>query len=222
MFEADSQSFASAPSVPRGLTLKFWGPPSAGTIEGPWEEGGSQPTHSAVLRVTPPSNPPPPGCRGPRGITIGSTHAWALPRPVPRTPAPAPRLCPGLCPCPCPLGPGQGMHQRGSQHTNYWAPRTRKRHQQEHRPQRPTESSDPTQHAEGRTGDRPGPRKETTTRRNVTQGGGGGALSKLSARYPASASCAGRDSRAGYCLRERGVRGLFVSDKNRLHWATIT
>ena len=56
------------------------------------------------------------------------------------------------------------------QHTNYWAPRTRKQHQQEHRPQRPTESSDPTQHAKGRTGDCPGPRKGTTTRRNVTQG----------------------------------------------------
>ena len=49
--------------------------------------------------------------------------------------------------------------------------RTRKQHQQEHWPQRPTESSDPTQHAKGRTGDRPGPRTETTTRRNVTQGG---------------------------------------------------
>ena len=48
-----------------------------------------------------------------------------------------------------------------------WAPRTRKRHQQ---PQRPTESSDPAQHAKGRTGDCPGPRKETTTRRIVTQG----------------------------------------------------
>ena len=60
-------------------------------------------------------------------------------------------------------------------HTNHWAPRTRKRHQQEHRPQRPTESSDPTQHAKGRTGDCPGPRKETTTRRNVIQGAGGGA-----------------------------------------------
>ena len=56
-------------------------------------------------------------------------------------------------------------------HTNDWAPRTRKQHQQEHRPQRPTESSDPTQHAKGRTGDCPGPRKETTTRRNATQGG---------------------------------------------------
>ena len=41
-----------------------------------------------------------------------------------------------------------------------------------HNPQRPTESSDPTQHAKGRTGDRPGPRKGATTRRNVTQGGG--------------------------------------------------
>ena len=58
-------------------------------------------------------------------------------------------------------------------HTNDWAPRTRKRHQQEHRPQRPTERSDPTQHAKGRTGDCPGPRKGATTRRNVTRGGGG-------------------------------------------------
>ena len=51
------------------------------------------------------------------------------------------------------------------------APRTRKRHQREHWP---TERSDPMQHAKGRAGDCPGPRKETTTRRNVTQGGGGG------------------------------------------------
>ena len=64
-------------------------------------------------------------------------------------------------------------HPAQPQHTNHWAPRTRKRHQQEHRPQRPTERNDPTQHVKGRTGDCPGPRKETTTRRNVTQGGGG-------------------------------------------------
>ena len=51
-------------------------------------------------------------------------------------------------------------------HTNNWAPQTRKRHQQ-----RPTERSDPMQHAKGRTGDCPGPRKGTATRRNVTQGG---------------------------------------------------
>ena len=62
-------------------------------------------------------------------------------------------------------------HSAQSQHTNYWALRTRKRHQQEHRPQRPTKSSDPTQHAKGRTGGCPGPRKGATTRRNVTQGG---------------------------------------------------
>ena len=35
----------------------------------------------------------------------------------------------------------------------------------------PVERSNPTQHAKGRTGDCSGPRKETTTRRNVTQGG---------------------------------------------------
>ena len=44
------------------------------------------------------------------------------------------------------------------------------RHQQEHWPQRPTERSDPTQHAKGRTGDCPGPRKGATTRRHVTRG----------------------------------------------------
>ena len=45
MFEANSQKFASAP---RGFKLeKNFGPPSAGTAGGPWEEGG-------------PSQPPPP------------------------------------------------------------------------------------------------------------------------------------------------------------------
>ena len=67
-------------------------------------------------------------------------------------------------------------HSAQPRHTKYWAPRTWKQHQQEHRPQRPTENSNPTQHAKGKTGDCPGPRKETTTRRNVTQGGGGGAV----------------------------------------------
>ena len=62
-------------------------------------------------------------------------------------------------------------HPAQPQHTKHWAPRTRKRHQQEHRPQRPTERSNPMQHVKGRTGDCPGPRKETTTRSNVTQGG---------------------------------------------------
>ena len=70
-------------------------------------------------------------------------------------------------------------HPAQPQHTDYWALRTRKRHQQEHRPQRPTERSNPTQHAKGRTGDCPGPRKETTTRRNVTRGGSVASLTTL-------------------------------------------
>ena len=61
-------------------------------------------------------------------------------------------------------------NQHNPQCADCCAPLTQKRHQQEHRPQRPTESSDPTQHAKGRTGDCPGPRKETVTRRNVTRG----------------------------------------------------
>ena len=61
-------------------------------------------------------------------------------------------------------------HPAQPQHTNDRAPRTRKRHQREHRPQRPTERSAPTQHAKGRTGDCPGPCKETATRRNATRG----------------------------------------------------
>ena len=65
-------------------------------------------------------------------------------------------------------------HSAQPQHAKYWAPRTRKRHQQEHRPQQPTESTTPMQHAKGRTGDCPGRHKGTTARRNVTQGGGGG------------------------------------------------
>ena len=64
-------------------------------------------------------------------------------------------------------------HSVQPQHTNYWAPRMPRKQKQENRPQRPTESSNPTQHAKGRTGDCPGPRKETTTRRNVTHGENG-------------------------------------------------
>ena len=45
-----------------------------------------------------------------------------------------------------------------------------KRHHKEHRPQRPSESIDPAQHAKGRTADCPGSREETATRRKVTQG----------------------------------------------------
>ena len=71
-------------------------------------------------------------------------------------------------------GGGGGAHPAQSQHANHWAARTRKQHQQERRPQRPTERSDLTQHAKGRTRDLPGPRKGATTRWNVTRGGGGG------------------------------------------------
>ena len=56
------------------------------------------------------------------------------------------------------------------QYANHWAPLTRKRHQQEHRPQRLTERSDPTEHATERTGDCPGPPKET----GMLHTGGGG------------------------------------------------
>ena len=87
--------------------------------------------------------------------------------PVPLAPI---RLGHPLAPS-APLKPQHHRRGGGGGGGGHWAPRTRKRHQQEHRPQWPTESSDPTQHAKGRTGDCPGPRKETTTRRNVTQGG---------------------------------------------------
>ena len=63
-------------------------------------------------------------------------------------------------------------HSAQPQHTNYWAPRTRKRHQQEHRPQWPTESSDPMQHAKGRTGDCPPPVKEQQPDGMSHRGGG--------------------------------------------------
>ena len=39
------------------------------------------------------------------------------------------------------------------EYANHWASRTRKQHQQEHRPQRPTESSTATQCAKEKTGD---------------------------------------------------------------------
>ena len=46
------------------------------------------------------------------------------------------------------------------------------------------ESSNPTQHAKGRTGDCPGPRKETATQWNVTRGGGPLGVSKGRAAGP--------------------------------------
>ena len=70
-------------------------------------------------------------------------------------------------------------HSAQPQHTNDWAPQTRKRHQQEHRPRRPTERSNWTQHAEGRTGDCPGPVKE-----HQPDG-----MSRMGGRTPPSLNC---------------------------------
>ena len=80
---------------------------------------------------------------------------------------------PGVMPSPPPTHTGRilaGGPEEGGGLISYWAPRTWKRLQQEHWQQRPTERSDPTQHAKGRTGDCPGPRKVATTRGNATQG----------------------------------------------------
>ena len=66
------------------------------------------------------------------------------------------------------------------------ASRTPKRHPQEHRPQRPTERSDPTQHAKGRPGDCPGPRKETTQPDGMSHGGGGCPFLRMSLGHSAN------------------------------------
>ena len=56
MFEADSQKFASAPT---GSRVKVFGPPSAGTIGGPWEEVPPPPFQTpAAPPLPPPSNTP--------------------------------------------------------------------------------------------------------------------------------------------------------------------
>ena len=59
MFEADSQNFASAPSVPRGFTLQNVWPPFGGDHRGTLERGGSQPT-PPPLQTPPPIPPLPP------------------------------------------------------------------------------------------------------------------------------------------------------------------
>ena len=106
--------------------------------------------------------------------TALSKHVICTAQPLPPPPTFPPSFPPYFS-CPSLPARGGGMpHPAQPQHTNHWAPRTWKRHQQEHRPQRSTESSDPTQHVKGGTGDCPGPRKETTSRRNVPRGGGGG------------------------------------------------
>ena len=97
-------------------------------------------------------------------------------------------------------------------------------HQQEHRPQRPTESSDPTQHAKGRPGDCPGPRKETTTKRNVTQEAtfwvrGRGPIYRGGLRPTVSGGWAGKAVGGGYCRLQLplklalGVRGTVAGHR---------
>ena len=95
MFEADSQNFASAPSVPRGFTLQNVWPPFGGDYRA-WEEGGSQPNPS--FPPFPPSNtslgmgcggrvrrygvalpcppPPPPHCGGPKKARVLWPPQW--------------------------------------------------------------------------------------------------------------------------------------------------
>ena len=91
MLEADSQSFVAAPSVPRGFRLQKFRPAFGGTIEGPWEEGGSQPT------PPPPSNTSlPPGSRPPCPPLLQRMRghwAWTTTRRAAQ--------CAGLGVCPC-------------------------------------------------------------------------------------------------------------------------
>ena len=61
MFEADSQNFASAPSVPRGFTLQNFRPAFGGDHRGTLGGWGSQPTPPPPLLIhspAPPSLPP--------------------------------------------------------------------------------------------------------------------------------------------------------------------
>ena len=111
-------------------------------------------------------------------------------------------------------------HPAQPRHTNHWAPQTRKRHQQEHRPQRPTESSNPTQHAKGRTGDCPGPRKETTTRRNVTQGGE--SKQPIAIRFLASSWPTGTDSETSTLMRSTATIWCSAHAKSPLRVCPLT
>ena len=55
MFEADSQSVASAPSVPRGFRPTKFSPTFGRTIGGPWKEG--RPSYTPPPPLMPPSQP---------------------------------------------------------------------------------------------------------------------------------------------------------------------
>ena len=69
-------------------------------------------------------------------------------------------------------GGGPPTHRLQPWQAQYWAPHTQKR-SDTHRPRGRPANDDPTHSAKGRTGDCPGPRRETNEGRNVTQGGGG-------------------------------------------------
>ena len=147
-------------------------------------EGGGLAWGGGVSQITP--SAPPPQCEGGKGRALDP--AFALPPAPPATPQLGTRMRPrgtalrhsarpqqeACAPPARRLAAGRRVLLNNSASPGGggggWTPRTRKRHQQEHRPQRPTERSDPTQHAKGRTGDRPGPCTGTTTRRNVTRG----------------------------------------------------
>ena len=131
MFGADRQNFASAPSVPRGFTLQTFGPPSAGALGGPWEEGGPSqnplPSPSDPPFQYTPGLPPPdpqaspdPGGDGPRPrCSPTALDGPAAPSPTPGRrravgrgrAAPCPNIHPG---CPPPPPPGSRPPQRGA------------------------------------------------------------------------------------------------------------
>ena len=90
MFEADSQNSASSPSVPRGFELQnFFGPPSAGTIGGPWEGGGG-PSQPPLPPNTTSDPPPPPLLIHPCGTLTAPPADDGYRRP-PRPARPAPQ-----------------------------------------------------------------------------------------------------------------------------------
>ena len=101
---------------------------------------------------------PPTPPRGARRLTAQPADPQGLGQPRGGEGSPPPPYSPPNCRTP--LGV-----------THWLAAAPVKRHHNEHRPQRPSEHHDPTQHMKGRTGDCPGPRKETGTRWNVTHGG---------------------------------------------------
>ena len=114
----------------------------------------------------PPPSPPPHHPKSPH--LDPPPHRPSLNPPPSNAPPPPP---------PPPWGPSAHFYWGGGGGVAYRSEETSPRgHQQEHQPQRPTESSDPTQHAKGRTGDQDiqGPVKEQQPDGMSHMGGGGG------------------------------------------------